>query len=404
MKGISVALPIKLDMSHGLAELGGEPHVFHCHHYNCFLQKVVEDQSNIVDSRALLTRPAVEVVMSELQRLGSDRAGVEEIFRTLGFGKLDLSGITAKGGTAKLSSSHYAMGWLSKFGKSTSTVCHFAAGFAEAAARHLFRTPFAATETKCTARGDAHCEISIVPGGVELGASPGMGALATFGPRPAFATQTSIDEGAIIQACAGLPLSGDAEGLVHAFGVSLTRHYANYYNLLSFRFVRAMEKVGEVEAMAAQMQLVEAGRVCAFNTFGGIMESAEWEGLIKPQCKTREDWAFGMVAVVNALGWGRWSIAELKPGSRLELVVDGSYESNGYVSAFGHSKHPRCYLATGGAAGLMNLIYNADITQRPDLTPEFYEKTFQSAGVFVSREVECRAQGASACRFVAERL
>ncbi len=26
------------------------------------------------------------------------------------------------------------------------------------------------------------------------------------------------------------------------------------------------------------------------------MESAEWEGLIKPQCKTTEDWVYGMVS------------------------------------------------------------------------------------------------------------
>ena len=132
----------------------------------------------------------------------------------------------------------------------------------------------------------------------------------SFGARPPAATQTSVNEGAIIQACGGLPLAATAEGLVHAFGVCLTRHYSNYYNLLSFRFDQTMESaVGEAAAMAARLLLVEAGHVCAFHTFGGIMESAEWEALIKPQCKTREDWVYGMVSVVNALGWGRWSIA-----------------------------------------------------------------------------------------------
>jgi hypothetical protein len=232
-----------------------------------------------------------------------------------------------------------------------------------------------------------------------------MGQRATFGPRPPAATATSIDEPAILQACAGLPLAGDAEGNVHAFGVSLTRHYANYYNQLSYRFDAEMERVaGAAAAEAARLLLVEAGRVCAFHTFGGIMESAEWEGLIKPQCRSREDWVYGMIAVVNALGWGRWSVANLEPGRALELVVDGSYESNGYLASRGLSPVPRCYLVTGGAAGLMNLIYNADITQRPDLTPAFYEQTFQNAGIFLSREVECRSMGAAACRVVVERL
>lgn len=152
------------------------------------------------------------------------------------------------------------------------------------------------------------------------------------------------------------------------------------------------------------MLLKEAGQVCAFHTFGGIMESAEWEGLIKPQCKTTEDWVYGMVSVVNALGWGRWSVAALDPGQRLELVIDGSYESNGYLAAFGTSNTPRCYLGTGGTSGLMNLIYHAGIQSRPALTPAFYEKTFNEGRFFVAREVECRAMGASQCRFVSERL
>ncbi len=396
---------ITTDSAHGLALLGGEPHVFHCHHYNCFLQKTVADQGALVDAPALLTRPAAEVAFSQLQALGADRATVASLFSTLGFGLLDLAGLTAEGGKVSMPSSHYAQGWLSKFGKAESPVCFMPAGFVEAAARHHFGGDYTARETACVAAGASRCEIEVVRGGAALQKSPGAGALATFGPRPEAATRTSVDEAAIISACAGLPLSGDREGQIHAFGVSLTRHYANYYNLLSYRFDREMEeKAGEGAAMAARLLLVEAGLVCAFNTFGGIMESAEWEALIKPQCRTREDWAYGMVAVVNALGWGRWSIAELQPGARLEVVVDGSYESNGYLSAYGKSSTPRCYLATGGVAGLANLLYNADILERPSLTPEFYEQTFKNPGLFVGREVECRAMGAPACRFVAERL
>jgi hypothetical protein len=398
-------IPVKIDTDRALASIGGEPHVFHCHHYNCFLQKSVLDHAGLVDAEALLVRPAAEVVAAELSALSADRAMAEELFSTLGFGKLDLSALSAVGGKAQVKGSHYGQGWISKFGHADRPVCHFNAGFVEAAARHLFGAAFTARETRCLGKGDRSCEYEVVTGGKPLGASPGMGKQTAFPPRPAGATKTSINEAAIVQACGGLPLGGDAEGNVHAFGVSLTRQYANYYNLLSYRFDRAMsEAAGEAAAEAARLLLVEAGRICAFHTFGGIMESAEWEALIKPQCRTREDWVYGMVAVVNALGWGRWSVAEVTGGSRLELVVDGSYESNGYLAAFGTSTVPRCHLVTGGAAGLMNLVYNADITARPELTPDFYVKTFQSAGVFVSREVECRTMGAAACKVVVERL
>ena len=59
------------------------------------------------------------------------------------------------------------------------------------------------------------------------------------------------------------------------------------------------------------MLLVEAGYRCAFHTFGGIMSSAEWDAVIKPQCEDWKDWVHGMVATINALGWGVYRVAEL---------------------------------------------------------------------------------------------
>ncbi len=64
--------------------------------------------------------------------------------------------------------------------------------------------------------------------------------------------------------------------------------------------------------VAAEL-FIEAGHACAFNTFGGIMTSAEWDALVLPMLKTREDWVFGMVGCVNALGWGTWKVLERHP-------------------------------------------------------------------------------------------
>lgn len=400
-----MSIPVSIHADRNLASIGGEPHVFHCHHYNCFLQKSIADQSALVQHETLLTDAATEVVLPELKALGAN-ADVATLFQQLGFGLLDTKSLTADGGTATVTASHYGLGWLSKYGASSAPVCFFNAGFIEAVARHRFGQDFTVKETACVAAGAKACTFSVKRGGRStIPASPGLGALTTWPERTPFATKTSVDEGAIIQACGGLPLGGNAEGKIDAFGVSLTRHFANYYNLISYRFDQQMDaSAGEAATEAARMLLKEAGQVCAFHTFGGIMESAEWEGLIKPQCKTTEDWVYGMVSVVNALGWGRWSVAALDPGQRLELVIDGSYESNGYLAAFGKSNTPRCYLGTGGTSGLMNLIYHAGIQSRPALTPAFYEKTFNEGRFFVAREVECRAMGASQCRFVAERL
>ncbi|MFT3711086.1 MAG: 4-vinyl reductase [Archangium sp.] len=399
-----MTIPVQAHPDKYLASIGGEPHVFHCHHYNCFLQRSIADQSALIDHRPLLTDAATEVVSAELSKIG--QANAEELFQHLGFGLLDTKGLSASGGFATVKASHYGLGWLSKFGKASEPVCFFAAGFVEATARQRFGANFTVKETACVASGAHECRFELKVGGrASLPAAPGMGAITPFTARSPFATKTSIDEPAIITACGGLPLGGTVEGKIDAFGVSLTRHYANYYNLISYRFDQQMEKAaGDAATAAARLLLVEAGQVCAFHTFGGIMESAEWEGLIKPMIKTTEDWVYGMVAVVNALGWGRWSVTGLEPGQRLELTVDGSYESNGYLAAFGKSSTPRCYLATGGTSGLMNLVYHANIMGRPALTPELYEKTFRDGRFFVARETECRAMGASACKFVAERV
>lgn len=399
-----MSIPVDVHADRSLASIAGEPHVFHCHHYNCFLQKSIMDQSAFIDAKPLLTSAAAEVTLSELMGLGD--ADPEELFRHLGFGVLDVKGLQAEGGVGVVKGSHYALGWLSKFGQAAEPVCFFPAGFIEAVARKRFGAAFEVKEVACVASGARECRFEVKRGGrAVVPPSLGMGMRTPFPPRPAFATQTSVDEGAIVTACGGLPLGGNIEGKIDAFGVSLTRHYANYYNLVSFRFDRQMESIaGEAAAIAARLLLVEAGQVCAFNTFGGIMESAEWEGLIKPMIKTTEDWVYGMVSAVNALGWGRWSVAALEPSQRLELVVDGSYESNGYLAAFGTSTTPRCHLATGGTSGLMNLIYQANIMSRPALTPALYEKTFTDGRFFVAREVECRTMGAKACRFVAERM
>lgn len=399
-----MTIPVKSHAERHLASIGGEPHVFHCHHYNCFLQKSIAEQGALIDAAPLLTDAAAEVVLAELNALGTVDA--QELFAHLGFGLLDASALSAEGGRAVVKGSHYALGWRSKFGSSSEPVCFFPAGFIEAVARHRFKGAYKVKETACVASGASECRFEVERGGrASLPASMGMGALTDLAPRPPFATKTSVDEAAIVQACGGLPLGGNIEGRVDAFGVSLTRHFANYYNLISFRFDQQMTSVaGEAAAEAARLLLVEAGQVCAFHTFGGIMESAEWEGLIKPMITTTEDWVYGMVSVVNALGWGRWSVAALDPGQRLELVVDGSYESNGYLAGFGTSTTPRCYLATGGTSGLMNLVYHANIMSRPALTPQLYEKTFRDGRFFVAREVECRTMGAKACRFVAERM
>jgi hypothetical protein len=150
--------------------------------------------------------------------------------------------------------------------------------------------------------------------------------------------------------------------------------------------------------------LTEAGHVCAFNTLGGIMQSSEWAGLVQPMIKNREDWVHGIVAVINALGWGFWEIEELVPGERLVMKVISGYESNFYTGSYKKSKYPVSFLARGGCAGIMNLIYVAEIQNGCTLDNELYRSIASSSARFVCEQTACRAKGAEFDTFEVRRL
>ncbi|MCC6557795.1 MAG: 4-vinyl reductase [Polyangiaceae bacterium] len=214
----------------------------------------------------------------------------------------------------------------------------------------------------------------------------------------------AIDERTIVLAVAGLGFSGNEEGLIPAFGLHLTRHFADYYNRISYGllgdFVR---RLPELSVDATEL-LVEAGHVCSFHTFGGIMMSVEWDAIVRPMIEGREDWVRGMVGVVNAFGWGRWRVASLSPGERLVLEIEDSYEAAGFARDYPMADGPRCFLATGGVAGLMNLVYQGDVTARPALTEAHYVEVFRHPRSFRAREVRCAAMGDARCEIIAERM
>jgi predicted hydrocarbon binding protein len=214
----------------------------------------------------------------------------------------------------------------------------------------------------------------------------------------------AIDEAKIVSAVAGLGITGNEEGLIPAFGLYLTRHMADYYNRISFAFARRLEAQSAELVDDARSLLVEAGHVCAFNTFGGIMQSAEWDAVVAPMIESREDWIRGMVAVINAFGWGKWRVDSLTSGEKLRVTVDESYEAVGWLRDYPKSAHPRCYLAAGGVAGLMNLLYVGDATSRPVLDEQYYVRLFRGGDRFVAEETECLARGDARCTFEAKRV
>lgn len=413
---MSTPFQVKVDADHRRCIVGGEPMVFHCHHYNVTLQRTLIDAADYADFRPLLVGAAAAIAHAQLGAVFresgvasiADRSRlVSELYRWAGFGTFDLGALGADGGRVTTTNSHYALGWKSRFGKSDAPVCFFASGFLAGALAAILDEPngtFRVTHDRCCAVDGDACVFTLERGESNYAtiASPGVGTLTTHAVRAI--PETPVDYEGILAAVSGMPLVGDADGAIPAFGVYLTRHYANYYNLISFECLRSLvELYGDEGYAAAKGMLVEAGRVCAFNTFGGIMTSTEWNALIKPSLRTSEDWVHGMVAVANALGWGRWQVTRVSR-DEAEFTIHDDYESVGHLAAYGRADRPMSFLAEGGVEGLMSLVYIASIADSPTLDAAFYESVFRGASRYEATALTSRAMGDEVTSFRVVRI
>lgn len=414
---MSARMPTESRAAQGSFLLGGEPLVFHCHHYNVALQNTIEECLG-PESDGLLCDAATEVVAAQLRAVLAENPACQgfaerlqlaaELSRLLGFGVLQIEG-DSEGGRVRAPRAHYAQGYRAKGIQRTKPACAFHAGFVAAAFAVAAGQPagtYVAEEVACRAVQGGTCEFVVTNAGPTgrrpIPASVGEGRVPMVLAPPLGATG-HIDSPGIIQALGSLPLAGNEEGLIPAFGVYLTRHYANYYNRISYEFERRLAAAHPALLAPARMALIEAGHICAFHTFGGIGVSAEWDGLIRPQCRDRADWFHGLVACVNALGWGCWRTVELVPGELAVVDVYGSYESNGRLAMYGETTAGSCFLHNGGVAGLMNLLWVGDLTQRPTLDATYYASIYGQPDAFVAEEVRCRSKGDDRCTIVARR-
>ncbi len=217
----------------------------------------------------------------------------------------------------------------------------------------------------------------------------------------------AIDEDIIIESVQQLGLEGGENGLILEFGVALTYGFADYYAELEYEAERLFQEETEDELVrqAARELFIEAGHVCGFNTLGGIMESEAWEAVVMPMIEKQEDWIRGIIAVINALGWGRYEIVELIPGEKLVVQVINSYECRHYLEHYGtDAESAKCYLSLGVLSSIMNLIYEGKIVEKPELTETFYHQLFKENKKFVARSISCRAKGDHVCRIEVSKI
>jgi hypothetical protein len=382
--------------------VGGEPMILHCHHYNVFLQRSIQD-AEYIDSAPILVGAAAEVAFAQLTDLlartadiPARKATVEALYRACGLGLIDLGALTDRGGEVRTRSTHYSIGWKEKFGRSRTPVDFFSTGFLAGALAAIYGLPLAdvqARQTACLSTGAAEDVFVLGRGAANFTIfaqreSPVLNPVADD-TEPA----TSVDRQAITRAAAAMPLPVNAEGLIPVLGLYVTRLHADYYNRISFAFEREMtEAAGRQGIEVAAGLFIEAGHVCAFNTLGGIMTSPAWDALVLPMLKTREDWCHGIFAWWNSGGYGVLKVIDVSPtGATVRIYND--YESVGYRRMYGAADHGISYLATGGVAGVMNLIYLGDIHTKPALTPEFYDRLFKRGRAYQARMTTCQAMG-----------
>jgi predicted hydrocarbon binding protein len=160
----------EFDASRNLLTLGGSQLVFHCHHYNLHLQRTVDEALGADAGRALQRSAAGESARRMLSALFASQpreerlASASALFSQLGFGLSDITALSESGGRVVLVTSHYAVGWRSKWGDPPRAVCHFATGYwagALSAATGLEPERIVADEVQCAAAGAESCIIEL---------------------------------------------------------------------------------------------------------------------------------------------------------------------------------------------------------------------------------------------------
>ncbi|MFO7567405.1 MAG: V4R domain-containing protein [Enhygromyxa sp.] len=367
--------------------------IIHCHHYNARVQRTIEG-TDMIDGKAII-RSSAEAVFAEqiaaALREGDDAATKLAVaiglYAHLGFGVLDFS--TLAEGRVRATSSHYVEGWLAGFGTPERPVCSFAEGYIQAAVRVVDDRLVHARERACMAKGDPACVFELDDARAESPASDVKHEF-EFSPkrRGEYLRSNNVDEQALIDALVAMPIHGNAEGLIPAFSVYLANTPADYYNLVCIRFVEAM--AAKRRERAAKRMLIADGEICAMNTFRGIMNSAEWDALVAPMIREPRDKMLALVAISNGLGWGNWHITHHPNPERISFESLNGYEAIGYGERRGPAASPTCYMLTGVAAGLLELVYGSGAVE-------------DRLGTCATHESACICVGAPACSFEVER-
>lgn len=170
---MKIELQPVFDAENNTIIVAGATMVFHCHHYNGHLQRNLEN-SGFVDAATVIARSVAKSINNAIKHyvavhpeLDTPQGKLQvaaEMAKTFGYGALDLSQLNESGGTAWANSSHFATGWLAKWGQRETPGCHFMAGYIAGALAAAYNQPldhYHVEETECIAAGAKKCKFTV---------------------------------------------------------------------------------------------------------------------------------------------------------------------------------------------------------------------------------------------------
>lgn len=385
---------IKINKEKGLRVICHENTVIHCHHYNARLQNTIESEKEINGKKII--REAAEVafffqiknLLNENQFSKEDSfLAISDLYSTMGYGNLFFDKIAE--GLVYSTSSHYVSGWQCGSVKRDGPVCTVVEGYIAAALLAVTGIGHDVSEHTCMNSGEKQCHFVITKNSAKQIPLLDLKKVEVSLIREND-TKSNINKQAIIDAVTTLPVYGNDLGLVPVFNVYLANTPQSFYNLICLNYLQEMDHIGR--GNVAKMCLVKDAEFCAMNTFSGIKNSDEWMALIQPMVKNKADDIFGLLAVANALGWGRICVREHTPGESLSLIESNGYEAFGYLQLKNEiAKEGQCFMLAGIASGLMSLIYeNGNFSDR--------------VGLYLTTEKNCLCRHDHHCEFVTKKL
>jgi len=369
----------EFDREHNSIEIGGEAMIFHCHHYITNIQRTILD-ADYIDSRPFIIGSAVQSIHNQLTNLcrdlnsiGDKKQMAEEVYKAFGYGLIDLSNMNENGIELYTSKSFFSKTWEMKFGKSAKPVDYYTTGYLIACLSVIYNIPLEniyGEQVSCMACGDEINHHSIKIGEANFSIYPAK-TETQFSDAPKVKLNWEFED-KITETFLGAHANfvGDEQGFIRAFGVYIVRNQSDFINRLQFEFIRAMSEVaGDYGVTLGGELLMEAGHACGFFTYGGIMTSNEWKTYVQPYLTKKEDWIYGLLSLINTMGWGYHTAIELTQ-SRAIFRNYNDFEDMSYLRMYGKSEYPVHWANSGGFTGLMQLVYNTNLIETGKLASE----------------------------------